>query len=276
MSIRVLLVDDNNLFRKGLAALISASSDMSIVGDVRSGREAAHLSLQLEPDVLVTDITLGGVNGLECVAQIKRRQPRVRVILLTALKTEDYVRAALRVGADGYVLKDATVEELLVALRSVAMGKKYLSPDVSAHVVDRFLNPQPANGKLSRLETLTHRERSILQLIAEGRTNRGAAEFLSVSPKTVEKHRATLMHKLNLRNAAELTLVAMELGLIQRPLALAGLIGHSDGESIRIDGPPGRAANGPQDLDSPAELDELSAMGLDQRRAAYPSLEADG
>lgn len=223
MSIRVLLVDDNNLFRKGLSALISSHPDFTVVGDVRSGKEAVQASLQIEPDVVVTDIMLGGVNGLECVAQIKRRQPRVRVVLLTAFKTEDYVRAALRVGADGYVLKDALLEELQVALRSVAMGKKYLSPDVSSHVVDSFLNPHQGAGKGSRLEMLTNRERSILQLIAEGRTNRGAAEFLSVSPKTVEKHRATLMHKLRLRNAAELTLVALELGLIERPIALSRL-----------------------------------------------------
>jgi DNA-binding NarL/FixJ family response regulator len=224
MSIRVLLVDDNNLFRKGLAALISSHPDFSVVGDVRTGKEAIQASLHIEPDVVVSDIMLGGVNGLDCVAQIKRRQPQVRVVLLTAFKTEEYVRAALRVGADGYVLKDASLEELQVSLRSVAMGKKYLSPDVSAHVVDSFLNPLQSNNRTSRLDILTNRERNILQLIAEGRTNRGAAEFLSVSPKTVEKHRATLMHKLRLRNAAELTLVALELGLIERPISLARLV----------------------------------------------------
>ena len=223
MSIRVLLVDDNNLFRKGLAALLSAHPDFHVVADVRSCKEAVQASLQIDPDIVVSDIMLGGVNGLECVAQIKRRQPHVRIILLTNLGTEDHVRAALRLGADGYVLKDASIEEVHVALRNVAMGKKYLSPDVSEHVFDTFLNPQKASTKVSRLDQLTTRERSILQLIAEGRTNRGAAEFLSVSPKTVEKHRATLMHKLGLRNAAELTLVALELGLIERPSSLTRL-----------------------------------------------------
>ena len=182
MSIRVLLVDESNLFRKGLAALISSHPDFSVVGDVRTGKEAVQASLHIEPDIVLTDIMLGGVNGLDCVAQIKRRQPHVRVILLTTFKTEDYVRAALRVGADGYVLKDALLEEVQVALRSVAMGKKYLSPDVSAHVVDSFLNPHQS-GKTSRLEILTNRERSILQLIAEGRTNRGAAGFSASARK---------------------------------------------------------------------------------------------
>jgi DNA-binding CsgD family transcriptional regulator len=133
------------------------------------------------------------------------------------------VRAALRAGADGYLIKDSTPDEFLMALASVALGKKYLSPDVSAHVVDSFLNPHQSGQPASRLEQLTTRERSILQLIAEGRTNRRAAEYLSVSPKTVEKHRASLMHKLGLINAAEITLVALEMGLIERPMPLARL-----------------------------------------------------
>lgn len=224
MSIRVLFVDDSNLFRKGLTALLSLHLGFAVVGDVRSGKEAVSASLQIEPDVVVTDIMLGGVSNLECIAQIKRRQPQVRVVVLTSFKTEDYIRAALRVGADGYVLKDVTLDELQIALRSVAMGKKYLSPDLSARIVDSFLNPQPPGGQLSRLESLTSRERNIMQLIAEGRTNRGAAEFLSVSPKTVEKHRATLMQKLGLRNVAELTMAALEFGLIERPISLATLL----------------------------------------------------
>ena len=223
MSIRVLLVDDNNLFRKGLCALISGQEHFVVVGDVRTAKEAIQASLQIEPDIVLTDIALSGVNGLECIAQIKRRQPQVRVVVLTASRTEDYVHAALRMGADGYVLKDASIDEVHLALRNVAMGKKYLSPDVSAHVFDSFANPQHAGAKASKLDILTHRERSILQLVAEGRTNRGAAEFLSVSPKTIEKHRATLMQKLRLRNAAELTLVALELGLIERPVSIARL-----------------------------------------------------
>jgi DNA-binding NarL/FixJ family response regulator len=225
MSIRVLLVDDNTLFRKGLAALISANGEFEVAGDVRTAKEAIQASHHLEPDLVVTDIMLDGVNGLECVSQIKRRQPRIRVLLLTAFRSEDYVRAALRARADGYVVKDASLEEVLVALRSVAMGKKYLSPDVSAHVFDTFVNPSQTAAKgVSKLDLLTNRERSILQLVAEGRTNRSAAEYLSVSPKTVEKHRATLMHKLGLRNVAELTLVALELGLIERPTLVSRLL----------------------------------------------------
>ena len=259
MSIRVLLVDDNNLFRKGLAALISAHPDFTVVGDVSTCKEAVQMSLHIDPDVVVTDIVLGGVNGLECVAELKRRQPRIRIILLTSLRSEGHVRAALRVGADGYVLKNASIEEVHLALRNVAMGKKYLSPDVSEHVFDTFLHPQRAQGPVSRLDHLTTRERSILQLIAEGRTNRSAAEFLSVSPKTVEKHRATLMRKLGLRNAAELTMVAIELGLIERPDSLARLnhdsFTNGRPRHDRIRGPVGRDYGSFEVMSGPAPLD---------------------
>jgi DNA-binding NarL/FixJ family response regulator len=223
MTIRIVLVDDNTLFRLGLSALISSHDDFNVVGHVQNGKEAIQASLNTNPDVVLMDIVLAGASGLEAVAQIKRRQPQVKIVMLTAFRTEDYVREALRAGADGYVLKDASIDEVLMALRSVAMGKNYLSPDVSGHVVNSFLHPNGNPAKSSRLETLTRRERSILQLIAEGRTNRKAAEFLSLSPKTVEKHRANLMHKLGLRNAVELTLVALELGLIDRPFAISRL-----------------------------------------------------
>lgn len=237
MSIRVLLVDDNTLFRKGLVALMSAHPDFTVVADVGTCKQAVQASLEIVPDVVVTDIALGGVNGLECLAELKRRQPRVRIILLTSMHTEGHVRAALRMGADGYLLKNATIEEVQLAVRNVAMGKKYLSPDVSEHVFDTFLHPQRSQQPVSRLDGLTTRERSVLQLIAEGRTNRGAAEFLSVSPKTVEKHRATLMRKLGLRNAAELTMVAIELGVVERPDLLARLNPgtSSAGEPRRLD-----------------------------------------
>jgi DNA-binding NarL/FixJ family response regulator len=229
MSIRVLLVDDNNLFRQGLRSMIAAHTEFEVVGDLRGGKEAVQASLTLNPDLVLMDIVLAGVNGLESVVQVKRRLPNVKVVMLTSLRTDDYVREALRVGADGYLLKDATLDELLMAMRWVAQGKKFLSPDVSGHVVHSFLHPESVGTKTSRLEMLTTRERSILQLIAEGRTNRTAAEFLSVSPKTVEKHRANLMHKLGLRNAAELTLVALELGLIERPFAISRLMNNLAG-----------------------------------------------
>ena len=149
--------------------------------------------------------------------------PGVKIVALTAYKTDEYVREALRAGADGYILKDASYDELVMALRSVIGGKKFLSPDVSGHLVDTYLHGERAEAKAAPWDKLTARERSILKLIAEGRTNRAAAEFLNVSPKTVEKHRANLMRKLGLRNVAELTLVALESGLIERPGSVSRL-----------------------------------------------------
>ncbi len=226
MNTRLLLVDDNVLFRKGLAALLSLQPDLSVVGELGCGQEAAHLSMPIEPNILLIDIRLTGINGLDSAVQIKRRHPQLRAIILTNSRADQHVRASLRAGIDGYILKDASLEELLLAIRSVATGKKYLSPDVSGQVVESFLNTEQAGCRSSQLEVLTNRERGILQLIAEGRTNRSAAEFLSVSPKTVEKHRASLMHKLGLHSATDMMLAAVEMGLIERPVSLSRLMGN--------------------------------------------------
>jgi DNA-binding NarL/FixJ family response regulator len=224
MKIKILLIDDNVLFRKGLAALLALQPDISVMGDQDCSKDMLREMSGLKPDILLMDIRNLGVNGLDTVAQIKRNCHSLKVVLLTSLRTEDYVRAALRIGVDAYVLKNASVEELVMALRSVDAGKKYLSPDVSAYVVESFLHPERKHDSASLLEALTRRERGVLQLIAEGRTNRSAAEFLCVSSKTVEKHRSTLMQKLGLRNAAELTMAAMEMGLIERPRSISRLM----------------------------------------------------
>lgn len=226
MTTRVLLIDDNTLFRRGLSALLALQTDLSIVGEAASGKEAAQVSSSLDADVLLIDTRVASASGLDIAAQIKRHLSRIKIVVLTASRTEEHVRTALRMGVDGYVLKDATLEELLLSIRSVAKGKKYLSPDVSGHLVESFLHPEQTSA-VSQLDVLTNRERGIMQLIAEGRTNKSAAEFLSVSQKTVEKHRASLMQKLGLRNATEMTLVAMEMGLVERPSSFARFKGNN-------------------------------------------------
>ncbi len=223
IKIRLALIDDNVLFRKGLAALLALQPDMSVVEELGSDRDVVQTTVKADPDVVVMDIRLAGSSGLDVAAQIKHRQARTKCMILTASRTEEYVRTALRMGIDGYILKDASPEELMIAIRSVTKGKKYLSPDVSGQVVESFLHPEQAHGNSSQLDLLTSRERGVLQLIAEGKTNRSAAEFLCVSPKTVEKHRASLMQKLGLRNATEMTLTAMKMGLIDRPSAFSPL-----------------------------------------------------
>lgn len=217
MKTRLVLVDDNILFRRGLGALLNQHPDMEVAEDMGGGREVVPAILRIEPDVMILEIKLASSSGLDIVSHIKNRKPRIKTVLLTDSRTEDHVTSALRLGVEGYVLKDATLEEVLIAIRSVTRGKKYLSPDVSGQLVSGFLHPEQSKSRSSELDVLTNRERGVLQLIAEGRTNRSAAEFLSVSPKTVEKHRASLMQKLGLKNATDVVLAALELGLIDRP-----------------------------------------------------------
>jgi DNA-binding NarL/FixJ family response regulator len=224
MPARILIVDPNDLLRMGLHSLLASSLEFTVVGEMRDGKGAISESIALQPDIVLMEIALPGMNGMEAAVQIKRRLSDVHIVMFTSFRSEEYLRESLKLGADGYLLKSASYDELLVALRSVARGKKYLSPDVSGRLVDGFLNPGRPRTDDSPLTRLTSRERSVLQLIAEGRTNRSTAEFLSVSPKTVEKHRARLMHKLGLRNVAELTLTALEMGLIQRPGTISRLV----------------------------------------------------
>lgn len=229
MTTRIIIVGDNQLFRKGLSALLSTDLDFAIIGDMPTGPHLAQAAADFQPDVVLMDLQAVGTNGLEAASQMKRRQAGARIVLLMALKTEEQVRNALRAGADGCLLRDASADELKACLRAVASGRKYLSADVSALVVDSLMRPDDGRSRNSLLDALTPRERSILQLVAEGRTNRGVAEFLNVSPKTIEKHRSSLMHKLGLRNAAELTLAAVDLGLIERPSAVSRLAGEGSG-----------------------------------------------
>lgn len=237
MKNRTVIAEDHNLLRQGLCSLIGALPDFEIVGEARDGKEAVRQAIALQPHLVLMDLSMPGMNGIEATAQIKRRLPHIRVVALTAFKTDEYVREALHAGADGYVLKDASYEELASALRSVIAGKKFLSPDVSGQLVNTFLHRGLAPPPATPWDRLTSRERSILKLIAEGRTNREAASYLNVSPKTVEKHRASLMRKLGLRNVAELTLAALECGLIERPGSVSRLVDSGRG-SDRFDAAP--------------------------------------
>lgn len=214
----ILLVDHNTLLRQGLCSLLALQGEFEVVGEAGEGNEALNQAIVCQPDIVLIDATLRGLCAVQTAAQIKCRLPGTRVIMRTQTKTDDCVRNSPLASADAYVLKDTGFEELLIALRSVALGKRYLSPDVSPLLVPGDLNLQAtADARAHRTRKLTTRERSILQLLAEGRTNRGVAEFLGISPKTVEKHRANVMRKFALRNATELAFAALDLGLIERP-----------------------------------------------------------
>jgi len=213
---RVLIVDDHTLLRAGLRSLLAQDPGIEIVGEAADGRDAVRAVGQLSPHLVLMDLTMPGMNGIEAVTEIKRRYPEVRVLVMTLHTSEDFIHASLRAGADGYILKDATHDELRVAIRSVLQGKTYLSMDVSGKVVSGYLGGGKSASGSSVFDTLTHREREILKLVAEGRPNKGIAEFLNLSVKTVEKHRSNLMSKLDVHNAAGLTAFAIEKGLLVR------------------------------------------------------------
>jgi len=211
---RIFIVEDHTLLRAGLRALLSQDPDLEIVGEADNGRDAIRAIGTLAPDLVLMDLSMPGMNGIEAMMDIKRRNPDTRVLVLTVHKTDEYIHESLRAGADGYILKDATHDELRVAIRSVLNGKTYLSPDISGKVIHGYLGTGTAAHAGSTWDTLTHREREVLKLVAEGHPNKFIADYLCLSIKTVEKHRSNLMKKLDLHNASTLTSYAIEKGLV--------------------------------------------------------------
>jgi len=211
---RIFIVEDHTLLRAGLRALLAQDPDLEIVGEADNGRDAIRAIGSLAPHLVLMDLSMPGMNGIEAMQDIKRRYPRTRVLVLTIHKTDEYIHESLRAGADGYILKDATHDELRVAIRSVLSGKTYLSPDISGKVIHAYLGSGKVDTIANTWDTLTHREREVLKLVAEGHPNKYIADYLCLSIKTVEKHRSNLMKKLDLHNASTLTSYAIEKGLL--------------------------------------------------------------
>lgn len=210
---RIIIAEDHTILREGLKALLSPDPGLEIVGEATDGMEAIRRVHELTPDMVLMDLTMPRMNGMEAIREIKRDHPETRILVLTVHKTEEYVLASLRAGADGYVLKESTHAELAMAVHNVLDGKPYLSPGISEKVIQGYLNGKKTATTRSALETLTQRERGILKLIAENYRNREIADCLCISLKTVEKHRDNLMKKLDLHSAAALTAFAIEHGL---------------------------------------------------------------
>ena len=211
---RVVIAEDHDLLRNGLRSMLSAQGGYDVIGEARDGKEACQMAMTLNPDLMLMDLSMRGMNGIDASVAIKRRSPNVRIVVLTVHQSEEYVREALRAGVEGYVLKDVSFDELLVAMRMVMQGKKHLSADVYGYMVDSFVTGREAPAPKKAWDILTARERSVLKLIAEGRTNRQVGQYLNLSPKTIEKYRASMMHKLNIANLTELVLVAISMGLL--------------------------------------------------------------
>jgi DNA-binding NarL/FixJ family response regulator len=226
VSIRVLIADDHTLLRSGLRALLERAPDISVVGEAPDGREALRLIEEQHPDVVLMDVTMAGLNGLEATMRAVRDHRGVRVVILSMHKNEEYVVHAVQAGASGYLLKDVATTELETAIRTVTKGQRYLSTEAAQRVADyeeRFGTIAPQGGLSGSAgpapardpTQLTQREREVLQLIAEGRTMQEIATVLAISPKTVETHRYRLMDRLNIHHVAGLVRYAMRVGLVQ-------------------------------------------------------------
>jgi DNA-binding NarL/FixJ family response regulator len=213
-AIRVIIADDHHLVRQGIRALLEKADDIEVIAEAADGQEAVELVERLAPDVLVMDIAMPRLNGNQATGRIRALGAVTQVVILSMYSDETLVRQALRSGAKGYLLKRSVTEELLLAVRAASRGEIYLSPAISGSIVADFLTLQTDADASSPLERLTPREREVLQLISEGHTNSAIAQVLTISMKTVEKHRANLMSKLKVHDLAGLMRVAIKHGLI--------------------------------------------------------------
>jgi two-component system, NarL family, response regulator NreC len=212
--IRILLADDHAVMRSGLRALLQQQEDFQVVGEASDGREAVAMSEALKPDVVVMDLTMPNLNGTEASRQITTKQPETAVVVLTMHSDEAYVLRALKAGARGYLLKESAEAELISAIRAVQQGKAFFSPAVSKVLVQDYVRQLQDKDIEDSYELLTPRERELLQLIAEGKSNKDVANILNLSVYTVETHRGNIMEKLGLHTVPELILYAVRKGVI--------------------------------------------------------------
>lgn len=213
MTIRVILADDHRVFRQGLCNLIDNESDMEVIAEAEDGREAVDLCLEQRPDVIVMDVAMPDLNGIEATRKIIDEMPDAKVLALSMHDDRQYAAGMLGAGASGYILKDCAFEELADAIRAVHNGRTYLSPDIAGVVVKDYVGRLSEPSGDTAFSVLTNREREVLQLVAEGHTTKQIAAMLHVSVKTIESHRQNIMDKLEIRSVAELTKYAVREGL---------------------------------------------------------------
>ena len=211
-AVRVLLVDDHALVRAGMRSLLKDISDVEVVAETGNGREAVELAKQHQPHIVLMDIAINGMNGLDAAAHVLKDQPRCKIIIVSMHSNDEYIARALHVGVSGYLIKDAAASELEAALRAVARSEKYLSPEISTRLMDRYeergLAPEASP------EQLTPRQRETLQLIAEGHATKEVATILGVSATTIDTHRTQLMKRLNIHDVTGLVRYAIRTGLV--------------------------------------------------------------
>jgi DNA-binding NarL/FixJ family response regulator len=209
LKIRILVADDHDIVRAGLKSLLERQEDIEIVGEAADGREVVRSAEQFNPSIIVMDIAMPQLNGIDAAAQILRRDPEIKIIVLSMYADEEFLVRALTAGVKGYLLKDAVQADLLRAVRAVATGRSFFSPAIAQTLAEDYVRQLQNKGLEDSYELLTEREREILQLLAEGKSNKEVATVLNVSPYTIETHRMHLMQKLNLHNTAEIVLYAV-------------------------------------------------------------------
>ena len=212
----IVIAEDQNLVRQGLKALLSQGEQYEVVGEAEDGLEAIRVVAKLKPDLVLLDLAMPRMNGISAIREIKQKRPETKIVAITFHTSDEYILAAFESGVDGYCLKNDTHANLLLALKRVMAGKRYISPEVSDKILDGYLEGSRTVKSESAWETLTPREMEILKLVGEGYTSPEIADFLCISPKTVDKHRSNMMRKLDLHSAAALTAYALEKGLISQ------------------------------------------------------------
>jgi len=213
---RVMLVEDHTILRHGLRSLLTTSGNMEIVGEAGDGQAAIRRILDTEPDLVLLDLNMPKMDGFSVLTEVKRQLPKTKILALTMYDDDAYVLDAFKAGADGYCLKSSGHHELMAAVKSVLSGKRYISPEISDKVLEGYLEANRTLKERTAWDSLTQREKEVLKLLAEGYQNKEIAEYLFISVKTVEKHRANMMQKLDLHSASALTSYAIEKGLVKR------------------------------------------------------------
>jgi DNA-binding NarL/FixJ family response regulator len=214
-NIKVLLAEDHTIVRKGLRSLLEDEEGIEVIGEAEDGREAIKQAEKLHPDIIVMDIAMPGLNGLEATRRLRKLNPEIKILILSVYANEEYVFQTLQAGAEGYLVKKAAPSELILAIKAVYQGNSFLSPSISRTVIDEYIRRAEEIGEGDdAFKNLTAREAEVLQLIAEGRKTREIAELLYISIKTVETHRAHIMDKLGIHSTAELTQYAISKGII--------------------------------------------------------------
>jgi two-component system, NarL family, response regulator NreC len=213
VNVTILLADDHPFVRRGVRNLLEAEADFSVVGEAEDGLQAVQMAEKLRPDILIVDILMPNLNGLEVLKQVSHRSPNTRKIVLSMHSADPYVVEAFRSGASGYILKDGAPDELIYAIRHVLLDYKYLSPKLPDRLI-AALTESPGNAEQDKYETLTNREREIFQMTAEGRTSQEIGDKLMISPRTVEVHRSNLTSKLGIKNQVDLIRIAIKRGIL--------------------------------------------------------------